>query len=147
VLLPGMVLVAAALALFAQAPVDGNYWQHVFPVMVVLALGIGVSFPALMGLAMSGVAPQEAGLASGLINATAQVGGALGLAVLATVSATRTDHLREGGETLASALTGGYHLAFWIGAALVVGALAVAAIVLEAPRRSAVPADVEAEAA
>jgi EmrB/QacA subfamily drug resistance transporter len=145
VLLPGMVLVAAALALFAQAPVDGNYWQHVFPVMIVLALGVGVSFPALMGLAMSGVEPQEAGLASGLINATAQVGGALGLAVLATVSATRTDNLRADGEALTSALTGGYHLAFYIGAALVVGALRVAASVIQAPRRA--PAGVPAESA
>jgi predicted MFS family arabinose efflux permease len=141
VLLPGMVLVAAGLALFAQAPVDGNYWQHVFPVMIVLALGIGVSFPALMGLAMSGVAPQEAGLASGLINATAQVGGALGLAVLATVSSTRTENLRAAGDSAASALTGGYHLAFYIGAALVIGALLVAAIVLQAPRRAEMPAE------
>jgi EmrB/QacA subfamily drug resistance transporter len=151
VLLPGMVLVAAALALFAQAPVDGNYWQHVFPVMIVLALGIGVSFPALMGLAMSGVAPQEAGLASGLINATAQVGGALGLAVLATVSSTRTDNLRAAGDSVASALTGGYHLAFYIGAALVAGAFVVAAIVLQAPPRTqhapAAEAEMEIEAA
>jgi MFS family permease len=133
-----MVLVAAGLVLFAQAPVDGEYWADVFPVMIVLALGIGVSFPALMGLAMSGVAPQEAGLASGLINATAQVGGALGLAVLATVSATRTDNLRENGEALASALTGGYQLAFVIGAALVLTALVVAATVLRAPAAVAV---------
>jgi EmrB/QacA subfamily drug resistance transporter len=145
VLLPGMLFVAAGLVLFAQAPVDGEYWTDVFPVMIVLALGIGVSFPALMGLAMSGVAPQEAGLASGLINATAQVGGALGLAVLATVSATRTDTLREDGEAVASALTGGYHLAFWIGAALVAAAFVVAAIVIQAPRRLA-PEGVSAEA-
>jgi EmrB/QacA subfamily drug resistance transporter len=135
VLMPGMVLVAAALVLFAQAPVDGDYLRDVFPVMILLALGIGVSFPALMTLAMSGATPQDAGLASGLVNTTAQVGGALGLAVLATVSASRTDDLLAGGESAAAALTGGYHTAFWIGAALVLAALLIAVTVLEAPKQ------------
>jgi EmrB/QacA subfamily drug resistance transporter len=137
ILIPGMALVAIALVLFAQAPVDGSYVRHVFPVMIVLALGIGVSFPALMTLAMSGATPQDAGLASGLVNTTAQVGGALGLAVLATVSATHSDNLLRDGEAAASALTSGYHLAFYIGAALVLAALAVAAVVLEAPKQLA----------
>jgi EmrB/QacA subfamily drug resistance transporter len=137
VLIPGMVLVAAALVLFAQAPVDGSYVRHVLPVMVVLALGVGVSFPALMTLAMSGATPEDAGLASGLVNTTAQVGGALGLAVLATVSASRSDSLLHDGEAAASALTSGYHLAFWIGAALVLGALTVAIAVIQAPSRMA----------
>ena len=87
-LLPGLVLIAVGLALFTQAPVDGSYVQHVLPVMIVLGFGIGVTFPALMTLAMSGATQQDAGLASGLVNTTAQVGGALGLAVLATLSAT-----------------------------------------------------------
>jgi EmrB/QacA subfamily drug resistance transporter len=137
VLIPGMLLVSASLVLFAQAPVDGEYVPNLLPVMVVLALGIGVSFPALMTLAMSGATPEDAGLASGLVNTTAQVGGALGLAVLATVSASRSDGLLEDGEAAASALTSGYHLAFWIGAALVVAALAVAVAVLEAPKQMA----------
>jgi MFS family permease len=137
ILLPGMALVAVALVLFAQAPVDGTYLRHVLPVMIVLALGIGVCFPAIMTLAMSGATPQDAGLASGLVNTTAQVGGALGLAVLATVSATHSDNLLRDGETAASALTSGYHLAFYIGAALVLAALAVAAVVLEAPKQAA----------
>jgi EmrB/QacA subfamily drug resistance transporter len=137
VLIPGMALVALALVLFAQAPVDGSYLRHVFPVMIVLALGIGVCFPALMTLAMSGATPQDAGLASGLVNTTAQVGGALGLAVLATVSATRSDNLLHDGEAAASALTSGYHLAFYIGAALVVAALAVATVVLQGPKQLA----------
>jgi EmrB/QacA subfamily drug resistance transporter len=133
VLMPGMVLVAGALVLFAQAPVDGEYLPNIFPVMILLGLGIGVSFPALMTLAMSGATPQDAGLASGLVNTTAQVGGALGLAVLATVSATRSDTLLADGEAAASALTGGYHLAFWIGAGLVMAALAIAVTVLQSP--------------
>jgi EmrB/QacA subfamily drug resistance transporter len=135
VLMPGMALVAASLVLFAQAPVDGNYLRDIFPVMVLLALGIGVSFPALMTLAMSGATPQDAGLASGLVNTTAQVGGALGLAILATVSASRTDDLLGGGTGTAAALTGGYHLAFWIGAGLVLAALLIAVTVLEAPKQ------------
>jgi EmrB/QacA subfamily drug resistance transporter len=146
VLMPGMVLVAAALVLFAQAPVDGEFLPHIFPVMILLGLGIGVSFPALMTLAMSGATPQDAGLASGLVNTTAQVGGALGLAVLATVSATRADTLLAEGEAAASALTDGYHLAFWIGAGLVLAALAIAVTVLESPRQHEhedVPQDTE----
>ena len=98
--------------------------------MLVLAFGIGVSFPALMTLAMSGATQEDAGLASGLVNTTAQVGGALGLAVLATLSTTRTDNLIADGESRASALTDGYHLAFWIGAALVVASLVIAVTVL-----------------
>ncbi len=132
-LIPGLVLIAAGLALFTRAPVDGNYVTDVLPVMIVLALGIGVCFPALMTLAMSGATQADAGLASGLVNTTAQVGGALGLAVLATLSSTRSDELAAAGESTASALTSGYHLAFLIGAALVIAAVVVAVAVLEQP--------------
>jgi predicted MFS family arabinose efflux permease len=125
-LLPGLVLIGIGLALFTRTPVDGDYVQHILPTMLVMALGIGVSFPALMSLAMSGAAPEDAGLASGLVNTTAQVGGALGLAVLATLSTTRTDNLLDDGASNASALVSGYHLAFWIGAALVAAAFVVA---------------------
>jgi EmrB/QacA subfamily drug resistance transporter len=125
-LLPGLALVAAGLVLFTRAPVGGDYVTHVLPVMILLGTGAGISFPALMTLAMSGATPSDAGLASGLVNTAAQVGGALGLAVLATLSASRSDSLLAGGESHAAALTGGYHLAFWIAAALVIAALAVA---------------------
>ena len=135
-LIPGLILIAAGLALFALAPVDGVYVEHILPVMVLIALGIGVSFPALMTLSMSGATPEDAGLASGLVNTTVQVGGALGLAVLATLSASRSDSLLAGGRSTASALTGGYHLAFLIGAILVVAAVAVAASVLEGTRHA-----------
>ena len=135
-LLPGLVLIVVGLLLFTQAPVDGSYVQNVLPVMVVLGFGIGVCFPALMSLAMSGATQQDAGLASGLVNTTAQVGGALGLAVLATVSATRSDNLIASGETTASALTSGYHLAFLIGAALVAAAVVIAVTVLQSEEQA-----------
>jgi EmrB/QacA subfamily drug resistance transporter len=126
-LIPGLVLIMAALVLLAVAPVHGSYLAHVMPSMLLLGIGAGVCFPALMNVAMSGATPQDAGLASGLVNTTAQVGGALGLAVLATLSASRSKHLTAAGHSSASALTGGYHLAFWIAAALVAGAIAVVA--------------------
>jgi sugar phosphate permease len=137
VLVPGLTLVAVALVLFARAPVGGSYVVDVLPVMIVLALGIGVSFPPLIALAMASAPPQDAGLASGVVNTSAQVGGALGLAVLATVSASHSKHLAGAGESAAAALTGGYHLAFLISAALVVAAIAVALLVLEPEQRPA----------
>jgi EmrB/QacA subfamily drug resistance transporter len=137
-LFPGLLLIAAGLALFTRAPVGGSYAEHVLPVMILLGVGAGACFPALMTLAMSGATHEDAGLASGLVNTSAQVGGALGLAVLATLSTTRTANMLAGGESPASALTGGYHLAFLIGAGLVLAAVAIAAVVLEpAPRAQA----------
>jgi EmrB/QacA subfamily drug resistance transporter len=134
--LGGLALFMAGLALFAQAPVDGDYVVHILPVMVLLGIGAGLCFPALMTLAMSGATPSDAGLASGLINTTAQVGGALGLAVLATLSASRSDQLIADGESAAAALTSGYHLAFGIGAGLVVVAIAIAGTVLQPERQT-----------
>ena len=131
-LLPGLVLIAAGLALFARVPVDGDYVTDVLPSTILLGAGIGTSFPALMTLAMSGATPSDAGLASGLVNTTVQVGAAVGLAVLATLSATRSKSLIENGEFTAAALTDGYQLAFLIGAALVVVAIVVAVTVLRA---------------
>jgi EmrB/QacA subfamily drug resistance transporter len=131
VLIPGLTLIAAGLALFALMPVDGHYWPDVLPGMLLLGTGAGISFPAVMTLAMSDATESDAGLASGLVNTTQQVGGALGLAVLATFSTTRTDALRDSGESVAASLTGGYQLAFAIGAGLVVLAIAIAATVLQ----------------
>ncbi len=134
--LGGLALFMAGLALFTRAPVDGGYVPHVLPVMVLLGTGAGLCFPALMTLAMSGATASDAGLASGLINTTAQVGGALGLAVLATLSASRSNELIGDGESTATALTSGYHLAFGIGAALVAVAILVAITVLEPESRA-----------
>ena len=132
-LIPGLTLIGIGLALFTNTPVDGVYLENVLPPMLLLGIGAGVSFTALMTLAMSGATQEDAGLASGLVNTTAQVGAALGLAVLATLSATRTENLLAGGTSEPEALVSGWHLAFWIGAALVAVAIAVAALVVEAP--------------
>jgi EmrB/QacA subfamily drug resistance transporter len=142
-LMPALGLILGALALFTQAPVDGDYVTHVLPVMVLLGTGAGLAFPALMTLAMSGATPSDAGLASGLVNTTAQVGGALGLAVLATLASTRTGDLTAAGEALDSALVGGYHLAFAIAAVLMAVAIVVAAVVLapDRPKAKATAAD------
>ena len=137
-LLPGLVLIAVGLALFTRAPVHGSYARDVLPTMILLGIGVGGSFPALMKLAMSGATPSDAGLASGLVNTTVQVGGALGLAVVATLAATRTNHLLAQGDSHASALTGGYQLAFTVGAGLILAALAVALTVLVPDRAAAV---------
>ena len=142
-LIPALVLIFAGLAFFARVPVDGSYVTDVLPVMVLLGTGAGLAFPSLMMLAMSGATQSDSGLASGLVNTTLQVGGAIGLAVLATLATTRTNNLLADGESTASALTSGYHLAFIIGAGLVAAAIAVAVGVLR-PAAVAVEDDADA---
>ena len=132
-LMPGLLLIAAGLALFSRSPVHATYVTDVLPAMLLLGTGAGLAFPAMMTLAMSGVQPSEAGLASGLVNTTLQVGGALGLAVLATLSTTHTQHLLKAGHSTAAALTSGYHLAFVIGVGFALAAFVVALTVLEKP--------------
>lgn len=126
-LICGLLAACAGLLVFTRAPVDGSWATHLLPVMLLLGAGAGLCFPALMTLAMSGATERDAGLASGLVNTTVQVGGAIGLAVLATVASGRTDALLAAGEPAAAALNAGYHLAYLIGAVLV--ALAVVAAV------------------
>jgi EmrB/QacA subfamily drug resistance transporter len=145
-LIPSLVFILAGLLLFARAPVDGSYVSDILPVMILLGMGAGLAFPSLMTLAMSGATPSDSGLASGLVNTTLQVGGAIGLAVLATLATSRTDGLIEDGASTASALTDGYHLAFVVGAGLVVAAIGVALTVLE-PAAPAVREEAESGAA
>jgi MFS family permease len=140
-LIPSLALIAAGLLLFARTPVDGRYVVDILPVMVLLGLGAGLAAPSLMTLAMSGATASDAGLASGLVNTTVQVGGAIGLAVLATFASERTAGLLAGGEPAASALNAGFHVAYLVGAALVVVALLIAVVVLrpETARHGAAP--------
>jgi EmrB/QacA subfamily drug resistance transporter len=139
-LLPSLVCIGAGLALFARTPVDGSYLVDVLPVMVLLGLGAGLAAPSLMTLAMSGATESDAGLASGLVNTTVQVGGAIGLAVLATLASERTDGLVALGESEAAALNAGFHVAYLIGAALVAVALVIAAVALRSEAAAGHPA-------
>ena len=141
-LIPGLVSIGAGLLLFARTPVNGDYVIDIIPAMVLIGLGAGLSFPALMTLAMSGATPQDAGLASGLVNATVQIGGAIGLAVIATLATDRSDGLRADGESVSAALNGGYHVAYLIGAVLVAVAV-VAALTLLRDQRPPITATEE----
>jgi len=143
-LIPGLAVIATGLLLFARTPVDGNYVLDILPAMLITGLGIGASFPSLMTLAMSGATPEDSGLASGLVNTSAQVGGAVGLAVLATLATQHTDGLLAEGVSNASALNSGYHLAYLVGAGLVAIAFALAVGVLRSPARAPTGQEVEA---
>ncbi|HVV91409.1 MAG TPA: MFS transporter [Solirubrobacterales bacterium] len=133
ILVPGFLLVTVALLLFARTPVDGDYVTDLLPPFLLIAVGIGTSFPGIMTLAMSGATPQDAGLASGLVNTSMQVGGAVGLAVLATLSTERTEDLTAAGHSTAAALTSGYHLAYLVGAGLAFASVLIAIFVLRPP--------------
>ena len=145
-LIPGVCLVVVALLLFARTPVDGSYLTDLLPPFLLIGVGVGTSFPAIMTLAMSGATPADAGLASGLVNTSMQVGGSIGLAVLATLSTERTNSLLADGESQLAALNSGYHLAYLIGAGLAATAAAIAIFVLRSPRPEEMPAHQEAEA-
>jgi MFS family permease len=125
-LVPAMIFVVAGLLWLARTPIDASYVIDLLPSMILIGLGAGLGFPSLMTLAMSGVTQSDSGLASGLVNTSVQVGGAVGLAVLATFATQRTEGLLSDGEPAAEALNSGYHLAYLIGAGLVLVAIAVA---------------------
>jgi MFS family permease len=135
VVIAGLVLIASGLALIARVPVQGHYLVDVLPSMVLLGTGGGMAFPALAALAMADATPADAGLASGVFNTTAEVGSALGLAVLATLSSARYLDLRASGMSDVVAQTGGYRLAFLVASALVVAALAVTVTVIRTAKR------------
>ena len=124
-LVPAMVFVTLGLLLLARTPVDATYAADLLPPMILIGLGAGLGFPSLMVLAMSGATASDSGLASGLVNTSVQVGGAIGLAVLATLATERTETQLADGESAASALNSGYHLAYLVGVGLVLVAIAV----------------------
>jgi len=128
----GLTLAAVGLGLLTRAPVHGHYLVNLLPSMVLLGFGAGAAFNPLLLAAMGDVEPSEAGLASGIVNTSFMMGGALGLAVIASVAASRTTHLIAAGASHANALVGGYHVAFIIGAAFAAVAAAVSAQMLRA---------------
>jgi MFS family permease len=129
----GLLLAALGLGLFAFSPVDGSFTLHVLPGMVLLGLGAGMAFNPVLLAAMSDVEPGESGLASGMVNTAFMMGGAVGLAVLASLAAARTTHLLSVDASQASALTGGYHVAFAVGAVFAALAAVLSAALLRTP--------------
>jgi EmrB/QacA subfamily drug resistance transporter len=143
----GLTFAGIGLLLFARAPVDGNFVVDVLPAMILLGLGAGMAFNPVLLAAMSDVEPQDAGLASGVVNTAFMMGGALGLAVLASVAASRTDTLLAGGDSQAAALTGGYHLAFLVGAIFAIAAAALGGLLLRQGAYAAAHPEMEGEPA
>jgi EmrB/QacA subfamily drug resistance transporter len=141
VLLPAIVSVVVGLTLLSQAGIHAHYFPLLFAAFLLMGVGMGMASVPLLTIAMAEVPGRDAGLASGIVNVSMQVSGALGVAVLGTISTDRTKTLSKLGHPLASALTGGYHLAFTVAAICVLGALLFAAIVLRAPRKPEVAAE------
>jgi predicted MFS family arabinose efflux permease len=140
----GMALVGVGMLLFGRAPVGGSFGIDVLPAEVITALGVGLAFVPVTIAAMAGSAPQEAGLASGLVNTARQIGGSLGLAILATIAVARTSDL-AGHVALTPALNSGFHHAFVVGAGFAVLGAVLAAVLIPPvrPRQAAARADVE----
>jgi EmrB/QacA subfamily drug resistance transporter len=126
----GLGVAGIGLLLFARAPVDGNFVVDVLPSMILLGIGAGMAFNPVLLAAMSDVPPEEAGLASGVVNTSFMMGGALGLAVLASLAARREQSLLDSGEPALDALTGGYHVAFLLGAVFAFAAAAIGGLLL-----------------
>jgi EmrB/QacA subfamily drug resistance transporter len=138
----GLLSASLGLLLLARAPVDGNFATDVLPSMILLGIGAGVAFNPVLLAAMSDVEPTEAGLASGLVNTSFMMGGALGLAVLASLAASRTTSLLADGESQAAALTGGYHVAFLLGAIFAAVAAGLGGLLLR-PQTMEAPQELE----
>jgi EmrB/QacA subfamily drug resistance transporter len=138
----GLAVAALALLWFARAPVHGSFVVDILPSMVLIGIGGGLAFNPVLMAAMSDVEQKDAGLASGITNTAFMMGGALGLAVLASAAAAHTRSLTASGHSAAAALTGGYHVAFLLGAVFALAAAAVGAALLRT--RAAAPAETEA---
>jgi len=131
-LLAGLSLMMLGLLLFARAPVDGSWVVDILPATVALGLGAGIAFNPILLAAMSDVAPEQAGLASGVVNTAFMMGGALGLAILASLAQYRTDNLLESGTEFVAATNAGYHAAFLLGIGFLAAAALVSGFVLRA---------------
>jgi EmrB/QacA subfamily drug resistance transporter len=140
----GMGAILAGLIWFTQISVDGSYMVNLFGGFILIGIGLGFSFVPVSIAALAGVPPREAGLASGLINTSQQIGGALGVAILTTVSTTRAENLIEGGTDQPQALTDGFSLAFWVAAGFALAAIVLTLLLI---RRSDLAPEGEGEPA
>jgi MFS family permease len=143
VMIFGLVFLGCGLAYFTQIPVNGSYFWDLFPGFLLTGVGLGFSFVPVSIAALSGVTSREAGLASGLITTSQQIGGGIGLAILTTVATTRTNNLLASGVASPTALTDGFRLAFWVGVGFAVIAVAAALVALK--REELVPQSEPAE--
>ncbi len=135
----GLTVAAFGLLLFARAPVDGDFLVDVLPSMLLLGIGAGMAFNPVLLAAMSDVEPADAGLASGVVNTSFMMGGALGLAILASLAAARSDSFRAKGAEALEALNSGYHAAFLVGTIFALTAAAIGGLLLRVDPRAAAP--------
>jgi EmrB/QacA subfamily drug resistance transporter len=142
----GLSVAAVGLVLFARAPVHGSFIVDVLPSMILLGVGAGMAFNPVLLAAMSDVDPSESGLASGVVNTAFMMGGALGLAILVSLAASRTDKLTASGHSPLAALNGGYHAAFLVGGFFAASAGVVGAVLLRTRQQVATGAPVESAA-
>jgi EmrB/QacA subfamily drug resistance transporter len=152
ILITGMTLIAIGLLMFSGVPVDGSFAADVLPASLVAAAGLGFSFVPVTIAAVSGVRDDDAGLASGLINTAQQIGGALGLAVLATIATSRTNHVMAAAHGVRSemphALTEGFSSAFTAGAGFAILGIVLGLLLIKGrPREAVVDAEPATEAA
>jgi EmrB/QacA subfamily drug resistance transporter len=142
----GMGLLAVGMLLFTQIPVDGTYAANLLPGFLIIALGMALCFVPISIAALAGVSKAEAGIASGLINTSQQIGGAVGIALLSTVAITRTENETAAGTDVPHALTSGFQLAFWVGAGIAIAGVIAALVLIRqeeiavAPEAAPVPA-------
>jgi Na+/melibiose symporter-like transporter len=141
VIVTGMLVLAAALAWYTQIPVDGHFWPDLLPAYVVFALGLAFAFVPVSIAAFMQVESDEAGLASGLLNTSQQVGGAIGVAVAATIFTTQANSLLKSGHSPAQAFTSGYQHAFWALLVLALAGAVAAFVLLAGTQRSAEPVE------
>ncbi|MDX6425444.1 MAG: hypothetical protein QOD52_849 [Gaiellaceae bacterium] len=141
----GLIIATIGLALFTQISVTGTYWSEIFPGVAVMSIGMGLTFVPLTLLATTNVQNEDAGLASGIFNTSQQIGGALGLAILSTLAASRTSSLSKSGVSAPEALTRGYHVAFAVGAAFLAAGLAVLLVGIRKRHVESIDANVEGD--
>jgi predicted MFS family arabinose efflux permease len=141
VLVTGMIVLTIGLLYFTRVSVDGSYVGDLLPGFLVIALGMGFSFVPISIAALAGVEAADAGLASGLINTSQQIGGALGIAVLSSVAVAHTTDAARAGARPAEALTAGFHAAFWIGAAIAAAGAAASLLLVRRDELERVPAE------
>ncbi len=146
VLVTGMSLLTLGLLYFTQVSVEGSYLGDLLPGFLVIAMGMAFSFVSISIAALAGVPAKDAGIASGLINTSQQIGGALGIAVLSSVAIANTNSAARSGDAVPQALTSGFQAAFWVGAAVAAVGVVAALVLIRKEELASVPASEEQEA-